>query len=61
MSATIHPLPEPVDDERLVIDAAREAVARGLHLVIDRHGRSYLTPQLLPGMVRLAVLDKEAA
>ncbi len=62
MSAAAITLPIRVpDDERLLIDVAREAVARGLHLVIDRFGNVLMTPRLWPGMTRIYTVDKEAA
>ena len=61
MSATITRFPEQVPDEALLIDIAQQAVARHLYLVIDRHGKCVLTPQLLPGMQKIHVLDKAAA
>jgi len=54
-------LPWVVPDEATLYDVAREAVASHLHLVIDRDGQAKLTPILLPGMVKIAVLDKSLA
>lgn len=42
--------PSIVADDATVHEAAEQAVKQGLHLVIDRHGRSLITPIVLPGM-----------
>lgn len=42
-----------------VLEAANQAAAAHLHLVIDRHGRTLLTPILLPGMQKIAVHNKQ--
>ena len=43
-----------------VLEAANQAAAAHLHLVIDRNGRTLLTPILLPGMQKIAVNNKQA-
>lgn len=48
-----------VPDDATVVDAANQAAAAHLHLVIDRHGRTLLTPILLPGMQKIAVHNKQ--
>ncbi len=45
-------------DSATLYDAARQAAAAHLHLVIDRDGETKLTPLILPGMQEIAVLDK---
>lgn len=50
-----------VDSEATVIEAAQQANAAHLHLVIDKRGRTLLTPILLPGMQKIAVKEKVAA
>lgn len=50
-----------VDSDTRVIDAANHAAAAHLHLVIDRKGRTLLTPIILPGMQKIAVREKVAA
>lgn len=49
-----------VPDEALLIDVAQQAIARHLHLVIDRDGLAKLTPQVLPGMQKIYVVDRDA-
>ena len=44
-----------------VLEAANQAAAQHLHLVIDRNGRTLLTPIVLPGMQKIAVREKVAA
>lgn len=44
-----------IPDNITVIAAARQAAASHLHLVIDRDGRTKLTPVILPGMQKIAV------
>ena len=51
-------LPIPIADEASPHDAAREAIARHLHLVIDADGHAKLVAIVLPGMQQLYVLDK---
>lgn len=41
-----------------VLEAANQAAAAHLHLVIDRKGRTLLTPILLPGMQKIGVKNK---
>lgn len=50
-----------IPNSATVIEAARQANAQHLHLVIDRHGRTLLTPILHPGMQKIAVNLKAAA
>ena len=38
-----------------VLEAANQAAAAHLHLVIDRDGRTKLTPVIQPGMQKIAV------
>ena len=47
-------------DHMRVIDAAALSLRTGQPLVIDRDGQVKLVPQVLPGMQRIAVLDKQA-
>ncbi len=47
-------------DEATVLEAARQAAASHLHLVIDRDGQTKLTPILAPGMQKIAVHAKQA-
>lgn len=61
MSAAVLQMPEAVPDEALLCDVVRDACARQLMLVIDRHGRCLLTRQLLPGMHVIHIVDKDAA
>lgn len=58
MSAAILNLPTIIPDSATVIAAAQQAAASHLHLVIDRDGRTKLTPVLLPGMQKIAVCFK---
>lgn len=53
-------MPTILPDELTLHEAARQANARHLHLVIDRAGRTLLTPIVFPGMQKIAVLDKQA-
>lgn len=46
-------------DTATVLEAARQAAAGHLHLVIDRDGQTKLTPILLPGMQKIAVHNKQ--
>lgn len=65
MSAAILNMPTIIPDSATVIAAAQQAAASHLHLVIDRDGRTKLTPVVLPGMQKIAVsvkhLEGEAA
>lgn len=47
-------------DSATLYEAAQQAAAAHLHLVIDHNdgGTPKLTPILLPGMQKIAVLDK---
>lgn len=45
-------------DEATLHEAALQARARHLHLVIDEDGQVKLTPFVLPGMQKMFVLDK---
>jgi hypothetical protein len=56
-------MPEIVDDsgDVLLADVVQQAITRGLRLVIDRHGRTLLTPMMLPGMREICVVDKAMA
>lgn len=56
----IVPFPTALPDELTLHEAATQANAAHLHLVIDRRGRTLLTPIVLPGMQKIAVLDKQA-
>lgn len=47
-------------DEATVLEAARQAAASHLHLVIDRDGRTLLTPIVWPGMQKIAVKAKQS-
>ena len=58
MSATITAMPRAVDDDALHHEVMAAAVANGLHVVIDRHGKLLVTPILLPGMQKLHAVDK---
>ena len=49
-----------LDDMRLA-DAAALAIKTARPLVIDRDGHAKLVPQVLPGMVRIATVDKQLA
>lgn len=53
--------PSILPDELTLHEAASQAHAAHLHLVIDRRGRTLLTPIILPGMQKIAVLDKQSA
>lgn len=57
MSAVLS-LPTIIPDGATVIAAAQQAAASHLHLVIDRDGRTKLTPVVLPGMQKIAVRVK---
>lgn len=46
-------------NEATVLEAARQAAASHLHLVIDRDGQTKLTPILMPGMQKIAVHNKQ--
>ena len=46
-------------DDALLYDAARQALAQHLHLVITRRGTVVLTPIILPGMVKIAGAVKQ--
>ena len=48
-----------IPDEATVLEAARQAAASHLHLVIDRDGQVKLTPIMLPGMQKIAVHNKQ--
>ena len=48
-------------DDTTLDQAARQASAQHLHLVITRRGQVVITPQLLPGMVKIGVRDKQFA
>ncbi len=48
-----------VGSEATVLEAARQAAASHLHLVIDRDGQAKLTPYLRPGMQKIAVHAKQ--
>ena len=43
-----------------VLEAANQAAAAHLHLVIDRNGRTLLTPILRPGMQKIAVKARQS-
>lgn len=58
MNATLLSLPTLIPDSATVIAAAQQAAASHLHLVIDRDGRTKLTPVVLPGMQKIAVSVK---
>lgn len=60
MSAAVLNLPTIIPDSATVIAAAQQAAASHLHLVIDRDGRTKLTPVILPGMQKIAVSVKKA-
>ena len=51
-------LPTIIPDSATVIAAAQQAEASHLHLVIDRDGRTKLTPVIQPGMQKIAVRIK---
>lgn len=59
--ATVIPMPTAVDDDALLHEVMAAAVARGLYVVIDRHGRALVTPILLPGMQKLYAVEKPPA
>ena len=46
-------------DRMLLAEAAKQAAASHLHLVINRNGQCVLTPILLPGMQRIAVSTEQ--
>lgn len=48
-----------VPNEKTVLEAANQAAASNLHLVIDRKGRTLLTPIVLPGMQKIGVNNKQ--
>lgn len=50
-----------VPNEKTVLEAANQAAAQHLHLVIDRNGRTLLTTIVLPGMQKIAVSNKQRA
>lgn len=50
-----------VASETTVLEAANQAAASNLHLVIDRKGRTLLTPIVLPGMQKIGVSNKQRA
>jgi hypothetical protein len=58
MNATVLTMPTIIPDSATVIAAAQQAAASHLHLVIDRDGRTKLTPIVLPGMQKIAVRFK---
>lgn len=58
MSAAVLNMPTIIPDSATVIAAAQQAAASHLHLVIDRDGRTKLTPVVLPGMQKIAVSVK---
>lgn len=58
MSAPTLNLPSIIPDSATVIAAAQQAAASHLHLVIDRDGRTKLTPVIQPGMQKIAVRVK---
>lgn len=43
-----------------VLEAANQAAASHLHLVIDKNGRTLLTPIMLPGMQKIGVHHKQS-
>lgn len=49
-----------LDSEATVLEAANQAAAAHLHLVIDRNGRTLLTPILRPGMQKIAVKARQS-
>ena len=57
----VHALAYDIPDEATLYSAACLARTRHLHLVIDRDGQARLTPLVLPGMQKIAVLDKQFA
>lgn len=61
MKATVTAPPIELDGELLLHQAAQQANASHLHLVIDRHGNTLLTPIMLPGMVKIPIRDKSLA
>lgn len=48
-----------IPDEQTLHDVARLPEAQHLHLVVDMWGRVFLTPQIFPGMWKIAVRDAE--
>ena len=50
-----------IPDEATLLEAAQQACASHLTLVIDIDGQAKLTPFLLPGMVKVCVVDKQFA
>lgn len=61
MSAAILPLPIRVPDDLTTAEACAQALARGLALVIDRHGRAVMKPQSEPGDIVIVPINEEAA
>lgn len=47
-----------IPDEATLLEAAQQACASHLTLVIDVDGQAKLTPFVFPGMVKLHVADK---
>ncbi len=60
MNAAVLNMPTIIPDSATVIAAAQQAAASHLYLVIDRDGRTKLTPVVLPGMQKIAVRFKHA-
>lgn len=50
-----------IPNDTPVISAANQAAKSNLHLVIDRHGRTFLSPVVIPGTWKLGVSVKEKA
>ena len=50
-----------IPNDKTVLEAANQASAAHLHLVIDRKGRTLLTPIVLPGMQKISVTKRVAA
>ena len=48
-----------ISNDKTVLEAANQAAASNLHLVIDRKGRTLLTPIVLPGMQKIGVNNKQ--
>ena len=59
MKTLLH-FPSVIADDATVHEAAEQAVKQGLHLVIDRQGRSLITPIVLPGMQIINVAGERA-
>jgi hypothetical protein len=58
MSASVLAFPITLPDDLTHAEAARQACARRLHLVIDADGQFKLAPFVLPGMQKMFALDK---